>query len=313
MSSLPYIPILPEKTKLSLQSQIKDIVINNLLSSLTSIATQLSLIQTENTLLKKTLTYLLKKMFLITKTNHRPAHSRSNSTSLSETFHPIYKQNSNPKNSVKPTTSFLYTPTEYNTLNIHKYNTTNSVLNTKITDCFKIIYQKPPINTRKHYLLYKDPSSLYEDLFGNDNKKQTNSNAILNTDISLNKNNSVGQIRTKILNNNSNIKKLSSTNRITYRNLSMKNIHNSTVNNLQMSTNNNSNKCMEHNNTTRKNSCSKQKAGTCVNTPKGAKHFGLKNKTKSFGGKNGVNSDKKGATKKKLQFIKGVNGKSGKV
>ena len=180
MSSFPYTPILPEKTKLLIQSQVKDIVINNLLSSLTSLSTQISLIQTENTLLKKTLTYLLKKIFLTNKLIHRPAHSRSNSTSLSETFHPTYKQNSIPKNSVKPTTSFLYTPTEYNTLNIHKYNTTNSVLNTKITDCFKIIYKKPPINTRKHYLLYKDTSSLYEDLFGNENKKQTNSNVILN-------------------------------------------------------------------------------------------------------------------------------------
>ena len=193
-----------------IQHELQNKVITNLLNTITTLSSQLTSLQSENLLLKKTITFLLKKSLLASP--QPPRHSRPHSISLSTSFNPSKPHSLSIKPTFKPTTSFLYTPTEC-------VSTNTSKLEFKVNDYIKTINKKTPINPRKHYLLYKSPSSLYDDLFDNNIRKVNNNlNDVIQTDTSLYKNNSQGQLRSKLLSCNVSGKKITS-NRISYRNL----------------------------------------------------------------------------------------------
>ena len=201
-------PINPIKPLI--QHELQNKVITNLLNTITTLSSQLTSLQSENLLLKKTITFLLKKSLLTSP--QPPRHSRPHSISLSTSFNPSKPHSLSIKPTFKPTTSFLYTPTEC-------VSTNTSKLEFKVNDYIKTINKKTPINPRKHYLLYKSPSSLYDDLFDNNIRKVNNNlNDVIQTDTSLYKNNSQGQLRSKLLSCNVSGKKITS-NRISYRNL----------------------------------------------------------------------------------------------
>ena len=196
-----------------IQHELQNKVITNLLNTITTLSSQLTSLQSENILLKKTISFLLKKSLLTSTSSSTSTqfnrHSRPHSISLSTSFNPVKPHSLSIKPTFKPTTSFLYTPTEC-------VSTSTSKLEFKVNDYIKTINKRTPINPRKHYLLYKSPSSLYDDLFDNNIRKGNND--VIQTDTSLYKNNSQGQLRSKLLSCNVSGKKITS-NRISYRNL----------------------------------------------------------------------------------------------
>ena len=204
------LPITTNPIKTLIQHELQNKVLTNLLTTITSLSSQLTSLQSENLLLKQTITFLLKKSLL--SSPQPPRHSRPHSISLSTSFNPSKPHSLSIKPAFKPTTSFLYTPTEC-------ISTNTSKLEFKVNDYIKKVNKKTPINPRRHYLLYKSPSSLYDDLFDNNIRKVNNNlNDIIQTDSSLYKNNSQGQLRSKLLSCNVSGKKITS-NRISYRNL----------------------------------------------------------------------------------------------
>ena len=205
------LPLTPNPIKTLIQHELQNKVLTNLLTTLTSLSSQLTSLQSENLLLKKTISFLLKKSLLSAPQPSR--HSRPHSISLATSCYSSKPHSLSIKSPFKPTTSFLYTPTECVSANASK-------LELKVNDYIKTVNKKTPINPRKHYLLYKSPSSLYDDLFDNNNihKVSNNLSEAIQTDGSLYKNNSQGQLRSKLLTFNVSGKKIPS-NRISYRNL----------------------------------------------------------------------------------------------
>ena len=178
-------------------------------------------------MLKKTLSFVLKKVMLNaipvngsnlntsihhnTSVLHTDYYSTLNTNRLAS-HKPIRSYINSPS---KPTNSFQYTPTEYNTIN----NNTTIYVDHKVNDYITTLYKrnKNIVNSKKNYLLYKSSSSLYEDIFNTERKN----GSYIYTENGLNKNNSQRTINS--------MAKKASLNRISYRNLSAKNINSSRV------------------------------------------------------------------------------------
>ena len=201
-----------------LKTEIKDIVISRLLTTITSLSTDLSHHQQENTFLKKALTFVLKKFILFHPTSDNHAH---HTHTLSLTFKPFCFSPS------KPTNSFQYIPTDFPKANIvtsrcssnnNRYHNKTEV---KLHEYVNSMYQHNNniMNTRKTYFINNDCNFLYKDLINSERKNS--SYLTLNTESMLNKHHSQGQISMHKL------RKKPSLNRITYRNFSMRNITNS--------------------------------------------------------------------------------------
>ena len=178
-------------------------------------------------MLKKTLSFVLKKVMLNaipvngsnlntsihhnTSVLHTDYYSTLNTNRLAS-HKPIRSYINSPS---KPTNSFQYTPTEYNTIN----NNTTIYVDHKVNDYITTLYKrnKNIVNSKKNYLLYKSSSSLYEDIFNTERKN----GSYIYTENGLNKNNSQRTINS--------MAQKASLNRISYRNLSAKNINSSRV------------------------------------------------------------------------------------
>ena len=210
-----------------IQLEIKDVVLSKLISQLSVITKENKELIEENEMLKKTLSFVLKKVMLNsipvngsnlntsihhnTSVLHTDYYSTLNSNRLAS-HKPIRSYINSPS---KPTNSFQYTPTEYNTIN----NNTTIYVEHKVNDYITTLYKrnKNIVNSKKNYLLYKSSSSLYEDIFNTERKN----GSYVYTENGLNKNNSQRTINS--------MAKKASLNRISYRNLSAKNINSSRV------------------------------------------------------------------------------------
>lgn len=210
-----------------IQLEIKDVVLSKLISQLSVITKENKDLIEENEMLKKTLSFVLKKVMLNsipvngsnlntsihhnTSVLHTDYYSTLNSNRLAS-HKPIRSYINSPS---KPTNSFQYTPTEYNTIN----NNTTIYVDHKVNDYITTLYKrnKNIVNSKKNYLLYKSSSSLYEDIFNTERKN----GSYVYTENGLNKNNSQRTINS--------MAKKASLNRISYRNLSAKNINSSRV------------------------------------------------------------------------------------
>ena len=201
-----------------LKTEIKDIVISRLLTTITTLSTDLLHHQQENTFLKKALTFVLKKFILFHPTSDNHAH-HTHTSSL--TFKPFCFSPS------KPTNSFQYIPTDFpkaNTVtsrcssnNNRYYNKTEVKLHEYVNSMYQ--HNNNIMNTRKTYFINNDCNFLYKDLINSERKNS--SYLTLNTESMLNKHHSQKQI------NMHKLRKKPSLNRITYRNFSMRNITNS--------------------------------------------------------------------------------------
>ena len=210
-----------------IQLEIKDVVLSKLISQLSVITKENKDLIEENEMLKKTLSFVLKKVMLNsipvngsnlntsihhnTSVLHTDYYSTLNSNRLAS-HKPIRSYINSPS---KPTNSFQYTPTEYNTIN----NNTTIYVDHKVNDYITTLYKrnKNIVNSKKNYLLYKSSSSLYEDIFNTERKN----GSYIYTENGLNKNNSQRTINS--------MAQKASLNRISYRNLSAKNINSSRV------------------------------------------------------------------------------------
>ena len=201
-----------------IKTEIKDIVISRLLTTITTLSTDLLHHQQENTFLKKALTFVLKKFILFHPTSDNHAH-HTHTSSL--TFKPFCFSPS------KPTNSFQYIPTDFpkaNTVtsrcssnNNRYYNKTEVKLHEYVNSMYQ--HNNNIMNTRKTYFINNDCNFLYKDLINSERKNS--SYLTLNTESMLNKHHSQKQI------NMHKLRKKPSLNRITYRNFSMRNITNS--------------------------------------------------------------------------------------
>ena len=210
-----------------IQLEIKDVVLTKLIAKLAVITKENKDLIEENEMLKKTLSFVLKKVMLNaipvngsnlntsihhnTSVLHTDYYSTLNTNRLAS-HKPIRSYINSPS---KPTNSFQYTPTEYNTIN----NNTTIYVDHKVNDYITTLYKrnKNIVNSKKNYLLYKSSSSLYEDIFNTERKN----GSYLYTENGLNKNNSQRTINS--------MAQKASLNRISYRNLSAKNINSSRV------------------------------------------------------------------------------------
>ena len=210
-----------------IQLEIKDVVLTKLIAKLAVITKENKDLIEENEMLKKTLSFVLKKVMLNaipvngsnlntsihhnTSVLHTDYYSTLNTNRLAS-HKPIRSYINSPS---KPTNSFQYTPTEYNTIN----NNTTIYVDHKVNDYITTLYKrnKNIVNSKKNYLLYKRSSSLYEDIFNTERKN----GSYIYTENGLNKNNSQRTINS--------MAKKASLNRISYRNLSAKNINSSRV------------------------------------------------------------------------------------
>ena len=210
-----------------IQLEIKDVVLTKLIAKLAVITKENKDLIEENEMLKKTLSFVLKKVMLNaipvngsnlntsihhnTSVLHTDYYSTLNTNRLAS-HKPIRSYINSPS---KPTNSFQYTPTEYNTIN----NNTTIYVDHKVDDYITTLYKrnKNIVNSKKNYLLYKSSSSLYEDIFNTERKN----GSYIYTENGLNKNNSQRTINS--------MAKKASLNRISYRNLSAKNINSSRV------------------------------------------------------------------------------------
>lgn len=210
-----------------IQLEIKDVVLTKLIAKLALITKENKDLIEENEMLKKTLSFVLKKVMLNaipvngsnlntsihhnTSVLHTDYYSTLNTNRLAS-HKPIRSYINSPS---KPTNSFQYTPTEYNTIN----NNTTIYVDHKVNDYITTLYKrnKNIVNSKKNYLLYKSSSSLYEDIFNTERKN----GSYIYTENGLNKNNSQRTINS--------MAKKASLNRISYRNLSAKNINSSRV------------------------------------------------------------------------------------
>ena len=210
-----------------IQLEIKDVVLTKLIAKLAVITKENKDLIEENEMLKKTLSFVLKKVMLNaipvngsnlntsihhnTSVLHTDYYSTLNTNRLAS-HKPIRSYINSPS---KPTNSFQYTPTEYNTIN----NNTTIYVDHKVNDYITTLYKrnKNIVNSKKNYLLYKSSSSLYEDIF----KTERKNGSYIYTENGLNKNNSQRTINS--------MAKKASLNRISYRNLSAKNINSSRV------------------------------------------------------------------------------------
>ena len=210
-----------------IQLEIKDVVLTKLIAKLAVITKENKDLIEENEMLKKTLSFVLKKVMLNaipvngsnlntsihhnTSVLHTDYYSTLNTNRLAS-HKPIRSYINSPS---KPTNSFQYTPTEYNTIN----NNTTIYVDHKVNDYITTLYKrnKNIVNSKKNYLLYKSSSSLYEDIFNTERKN----GSYIYTENGLNKNNSQRTINS--------MAKKASLNRISYRNLSAKNINSSRV------------------------------------------------------------------------------------
>ena len=210
-----------------IQLEIKDVVLTKLIAKLAVITKENKDLIEENEMLKKTLSFVLKKVMLNaipvngsnlntsihhnTSVLHTDYYSTLNTNRLAS-HKPIRSYINSPS---KPTNSFQYTPTEYNTIN----NNTTIYVDHKVNDYITTLYKrnKNIVNSKKNYLLYKSSSSLYEDIFNTERKN----GSYVYTENGLNKNNSQRTINS--------MAKKASLNRISYRNLSAKNINSSRV------------------------------------------------------------------------------------
>ena len=210
-----------------IQLEIKDVVLTKLIAKLAVITKENKDLIEENEMLKKTLSFVLKKVMLNaipvngsnlntsihhnTSVLHTDYYSTLNTNRLAS-HKPIRSYINSPS---KPTNSFQYTPTEYNTIN----NNTTIYVDHKVNDYITTLYKrnKNIVNSKKNYLLYKSSSSLYEDIFNTERKN----GSYIYTENGLNKNNSQRTINS--------MAQKASLNRISYRNLSAKNINSSRV------------------------------------------------------------------------------------
>ena len=210
-----------------IQLEIKDVVLTKLIAKLAVITKENKDLIEENEMLKKTLSFVLKKVMLNaipvngsnlntsihhnTSVLHTDYYSTLNTNRLAS-HKPIRSYINSPS---KPTNSFQYTPTEYNTIN----NNTTIYVDHKVNDYITTLYKRKKniVNSKKNYLLYKSSSSLYEDIFNTERKN----GSYIYTENGLNKNNSQRTINS--------MAKKASLNRISYRNLSAKNINSSRV------------------------------------------------------------------------------------
>ena len=210
-----------------IQLEIKDVVLTKLIAKLAVITKENKDLIEENEMLKKTLSFVLKKVMLNaipvngsnlntsihhnTSVLHTDYYSTLNTNRLAS-HKPIRSYINSPS---KPTNSFQYTPTEYNTIN----NNTTIYVDHKVNDYITTLYKrnKNIVNSKKNYLLYKSSSSLYEDIFNTERKN----GSYIYTENGLNKNNSQRTINS--------MAQKASLNRISYRNLSAKNINSSSV------------------------------------------------------------------------------------
>ena len=210
-----------------IQLEIKDVVLTQLIAKLAVITQDNKDLIEENEMLKKTLSFVLKKVMLNaipvngsnlntsihhnTSVLHTDYYSTLNTNRLAS-HKPIRSYINSPS---KPTNSFQYTPTEYNTIN----NNTTIYVDHKVNDYITTLYKrnKNIVNSKKNYLLYKSSSSLYEDIFNTERKN----GSYIYTENGLNKNNSQRTINS--------MAQKASLNRISYRNLSAKNINSSRV------------------------------------------------------------------------------------
>ena len=205
---------------LQMRLEISNVITTNLLNRIYQQDNEIKEIKLENEILKKNLAFILKKIMLNnTPQNLNTSNFHNNSVLHTENTNRFYFPHRSMKSYVnspaKPTNSFQYIPTEYNTIN----NNTSIHVENKINDYITTLYKrnKNVVNSRKNYLIYKSSSSLYDDIF-NTERKNGNSSYIF-TENGLNKNNSQRQINS--------MAKKASLNKISYRNLSMKNINNS--------------------------------------------------------------------------------------
>ena len=203
-----------------IQLEIKDVVLTKLIAKLAVITKENKDLIEENEMLKKTLSFVLKKVMLNaipvngsnlntsihhnTSVLHTDYYSTLNTNRLAS-HKPIRSYINSPS---KPTNSFQYTPTEYNTIN----NNTTIYVDHKVNDYITTLYKrnKNIVNSKKNYFLY-------EDIFNTERKN----GSYIYTENGLNKNNSQRTINS--------MAKKASLNRISYRNLSAKNINSSRV------------------------------------------------------------------------------------
>ena len=196
-----------------IKDQIKDIVINRFLELISTQSKKVIELTKENEMLKANLTFILKKVML----SKRQKKSTNDYINTNRSFR-SYLQTQQ-----KPTNSFQYTPTEYNNLN-NTMMQTDSRVDTKVNDYITTLYRRSNYvaNNRHNYLLYKSSSSLYDDIFATERRNNSNSSYLFtdsNIYNGLNKHNSQSQISSMSMS------KKASLNRISYHNLSMRNIN----------------------------------------------------------------------------------------
>ena len=230
---------------LQLKTEIKDIVISRLLTTITTLSTDLLHHQQENTFLKKALTFVLKKFILFHPTSDNHIH-HTNPSSL--TFKPFCFSPS------KPTNSFQYIPTNFPKVNTvtSRYTKTEVKLHEYVNSMYQ--HNNNIMNTRKTYFINNDCNFLYKDLINSERKNS--SYLTLNTESMLNKHHSQGQISMHKL------RKKPSLNRITYRNFSMRNITNSSK---MLDDDNDNNDNNKHFTTPKIKVCSKKNKSKLIN------------------------------------------------
>jgi hypothetical protein len=216
---------------IKIQNEIKDKIINKYLDKINHLDKLYNQILIENEILKKKLTYIIKRIIL----SHLYEKQQVQKINFSSSF---YLQNNSKKflnnsmcnifHNLKPSESFNTMQTENNFLNNNNMNDSliirnNSIAEKKSKNFLSNLFKK---NMNESINLLTKNSSLYDELFINEKKQDYNNSILLYDNCNTKKN-----YQKNIL-SNSLIKKKSSLTRLNYQNFSSNKNFNSINNNF---------------------------------------------------------------------------------
>jgi hypothetical protein len=216
---------------IKIQNEIKDKIINKYLDKINHLDKLYNQILIENEILKKKLTYIIKRIIL----SHLYEKQQVQKINFSSSF---YLSNNNSKkflnnsmcnifHNLKPSESFNTMQTENNFFNNNNMNDSliirnNSIAERKSKNFLSNLFKK---NMNESINLLTKNSSLYDELFINEKKQDYNNSILLYDNCNMKK-----KINRKNILSNSFIKKKSSLTRLNYQNFSI-NKNNNSINN----------------------------------------------------------------------------------
>ena len=216
---------------IKIQNEIKDKILNRYLDKIYNLDKLYNEILIENEILKKKLTYIIKKIIL----SHLYEKQQVQKINFSSSF---YLSNNNSKkflnnsmcnifHNLKPSESFNTMQTENNFFNNNNMNDSliirnNSIAERKSKNFLSNLFKK---NMNESINLLTKNSSLYDELFINEKKQDYNNSILLYDNCNMKK-----KINRKNILSNSFFKKKSSLTRLNYQNFSI-NKNNNSINN----------------------------------------------------------------------------------